>query len=248
MKSLTRISLVFALLTSCASFRNDTIVDYYNPNFACSSSLGFRSVEFWTQYQVKYSEAVEFYKKENERIKTARIVFVGNSLIAGFPADLLSVQFPGSVNRGIPGDMTELLLERLESTVFALKPSYIVMEIGGNDIREGKCLDYIEARHREIISKIHGALPDTKIVILGIPPVLSKDVNSVSPVVNAWLSRVASENPNISFLDIWPYFRKKELPFLRDDLALEFGGKLDKIHVNESAYKIWAKQIKPFIK
>ncbi|EPG75596.1 GDSL-like protein [Leptospira fainei serovar Hurstbridge str. BUT 6] len=248
MKSLTRLSLVFAFITSCASFRNDTIVDYYNPNFTCSSSLGSRNVEFWIQYQAKYNEAIEFYKKENERIKTAKIVFVGNSLVAGFPPDLLSAQFPGSVNRGIPGDMTELLLGRLESTVFALKPSYIVIEIGGNDIREGKCLDYLEARHREIVSKIHAALPDAKIVILGIPPVLSKDVNSVSPIVNAWLSRVASENTGVSFLDIWPYFRKKELPFLRDDLALEYGGKIDKIHVNENAYKIWAKQIKYFIK
>lgn len=243
-----RVCFFLLLLPSCASLRNAKIVDYYHPNFECAGNLGSRDPDFWTLYQAKYREAIEFYSKENARIKTAQIVFVGNSLMAGFPPGLLQEEFPGSVNRGIPGDMTELLLGRLESTVFPLKPSYIILEIGGNDIREGKCLDYIESKQREIVSRIRTVLPNAKVILLGIPPVLSGQVNSVSPIVNSTLARIAAGSPNLSYLDIWPYFRTKGLPFLREELALEYEGKTDKIHVNENAYKIWAKQIKPLLK
>lgn len=210
--------------------------------------LGIRDSDNWESYQKLYQDAVLLYTNENEKLKKANIVFVGNSLIAAIPPDLVQADFPGSVNRGIAGDMTELLLGRLDVTVLSLKPSTIVLEIGGNDIRDGKCLDYIEGIHRLLIQKIRTSLPNTKVLILGIPPVLSKNVNSVSPIVNAWLLRIANENQNVQFLDIWPEFRQKGTPFIREELALSFEGKKDPIHINRDAYIIWLRKIKSLLK
>ncbi len=241
------IFLIFSAL-SCSLFRSSTIYDYYHPSFSCYSGIGIRDEWQWETYQTKYKEATEHYSKENDKIQKAGIVFVGNSLIAGFPPALLSAEFPGAVNRGIPGDMTELLLGRLDKTVLNLKPSLIVLEIGGNDIREGKCLDYIESIQRTIVRKIRTSLPNTKILLLGIPPVLSKNVNSISPIANAWLSRIASEDQNVRFLDIWPQFRRKDLPFIKEEFVPVYNGKQDPIHVNEEAYKIWSQKIKSAVR
>ncbi|TGL59574.1 GDSL-type esterase/lipase family protein [Leptospira sarikeiensis] len=240
---------VFLLsLISCSIFQPKTVFDYYHPDFHCVDKMGLRDSEFWDFYSEKYKEAVTNYSKENDKLKKANIVFVGNSLVSSFPPEILTSEFPGAVNRGIPGDMAEMLLGRLDSTVLNLKPSTIVLEIGGNDIRDGKCLDYLENQHRQIIQKIRTSLPNTRILILGIPPVLSKNINSVSPVVNAWWARIAQENQNMLFLDIWPEFRRKEIPFIKEELAFVFEGKQDPIHVNKEAYIIWARKIKSYLR
>ncbi|TGK38971.1 GDSL-type esterase/lipase family protein [Leptospira andrefontaineae] len=235
-------------LISCSVFQTRTIYDYYNPDFKCVDKVGIRDSDDWETYQKLYLEAVLLYTNENEKLKKANIVFVGNSLIAAIPPDLIQADFPGSVNRGIAGDMTELLLNRLDSTVLNLKPSTIILEIGGNDIRDGKCLDYIEGIHRLLIQKIRTSLPNTKVLILGIPPVLSRNVNSISPIVNAWLLRIANENQNVQFLDIWPEFRQKGIPFIREELAFSIGEKKDPIHINRDAYIIWLRKIKSLVK
>ncbi|PJZ26167.1 lipase [Leptospira hartskeerlii] len=235
-------------LISCSVFQPRTIYDYYNPDFKCVDKVGIRDSDEWESYQKLYLEAVLIYTNENEKLKKANIVFVGNSLIAAIPPDLIQADFPGSVNRGIAGDMTELLLNRLDSTVLNLKPSTIILEIGGNDIRDGKCLDYIEGIHRLLVQKIRTSLPNTKVLILGIPPVLSRNVNSVSPIVNAWLLRIANENQNVQFLDIWPEFRQKEIPFIREELAFSYDGKKDPIHINRDAYIIWLRKIKSLLR
>lgn len=183
------------------------------------------------------------YREENRKIKTANVVFVGNSLIQLFPNEILTKEFPGSVNRGIGGDMTELLLERLDEDVISLNPKAIVVEIGGNDLIQGKCLYLIENNLVRILDKLTKSLPNTKIVILGIPPVRTQSLNSVSPVINlTWISIIQSYK-NVTFLDNWQWLREKDRPGLRSEFWLE----KDKIHLNENAYKIWVEKLKPIL-
>ncbi len=171
------------------------------------------------------------------------MVFVGNSLIQLFPNEILAKEFPGAVNRGIGGDMTETLLERLEEDVISLNPKAIVLEIGGNDLIQGKCLYLIENNLVRILDKLTGSLPKTKIVILGIPPVRTPSLNSVSPVVNLiWVS-ISQSYKNVIFLDNWQWFREKDRPVLRREFWLE----QDQIHLNENAYKVWVEKLKPIL-
>ncbi|WP_408611644.1 GDSL-type esterase/lipase family protein [Leptospira ainlahdjerensis] len=183
------------------------------------------------------------YREENQRIQTANVVFVGNSLIQLFPSDLMIKEFPGAVNRGIGGDLTELLLERIEEDVLSLNPKAIVVEIGGNDLIQGKCLDVIEANLAKILEKIYRINPNLKVVILGIPPVRTQSINNVSPVLNlTWIS-IAQGYKNVVFLDNWQWLREKDRPALRQEFWLE----KDKIHLNENAYKIWVQKLKPIL-
>lgn len=155
----------------------------------------------------------------------------------------MTKEFPGAVNRGIGGDITELLLERLDEDVVSLNPKAIVLEIGGNDLIQGKCLHRIENNLVKILDKLTQSLPNTKIVILGVPPVRTQNLNRVSPVLNlAWISIIQSYK-NVVFLDNWQWLREKDRPILRQEFWLE----KDKIHLNDNAYKVWVEKLKPIL-
>lgn len=185
----------------------------------------------------------KIYQEENRRIKTANVVFAGNSLIQLFPRELLEREFPGAVNRGIGGDMTELLLERLDEDILSLAPKALVLEIGGNDLIQGKCLDSIEKNLISILDKVTRTLPNTKVVVLSVPPVRNQTLNQISPVLNlSWVAILPSYK-NVVFLDNWQWLREKDRPALRSEFWLE----QDKIHLNENAYRIWVQKLKPIL-
>ncbi|WP_243393426.1 GDSL-type esterase/lipase family protein [Leptospira perolatii] len=207
------------------------------------ASKGSRNESWYQKYLKDYEIVKQKYIEENERIKTSRVVLVGNSLIMNFPPEILSAEFPDAVNRGIGGDTADLILDRLDETVLSLKPSVVLLEIGGNDIREGKCLHYLEESLRSVVTKLSKALPKGKLVLLGIPPVRDRNINSVSPIVNFALYRLSGEFSNVTFVDPWPWMRQNDIPFIRPEYAF-----VDKIHVNQEAYKLWAKMLKPYLK
>ncbi|TGM59948.1 SGNH hydrolase [Leptospira adleri] len=234
---------LLSLFTSCSVLIKKTYTDYSSSDFECWSGAGYRSPEKFEQYRSLWKTMRGIYREENLRIKTANVVFVGNSLIQLFPSDLMGKEFPGSVNRGIGGDLTELLLERIEEDVFFLNPKAIVLEIGGNDLIQGKCLNVIESNLGKILEKIYQFNPNLKVVVLGIPPVRTQSINTVSPVINlTWIS-IAQGYKNVIFLDNWQWLREKERPTLRQEFWLE----KDKIHLNENAYQIWVQKLKPIL-
>ncbi|WP_061226481.1 SGNH/GDSL hydrolase family protein [Leptospira interrogans] len=242
-KFLFSISLLF-LFTYCSSLIKKSYTDdYSSPNFECWSGSGFRDSETFGLYKSAWAELRNFYKIENQKIKSANIVFVGDSLIQLFPKELMVQEFPGAVNRGIGGDLTETLLERIEEDVLSLNPKVIVLEIGGNDLIQGKCLHITETNLNRILEKIIKFNPNIKIVILGIPPVRNQTVNRVSPVLNlTWIS-IIRPYKNVEFLDGWQFLREKDRPVLDS----EFWPGQDKIHVNEKAYRAWIHKLKPIL-
>jgi GDSL-like Lipase/Acylhydrolase. len=66
----------------------------------------------------------------------AAIIFLGDSITEGFPTDTLLKEF-SIVNKGISGDRTELVLERLNRDVIRLSPSAVFLLIGINDMGSG---------------------------------------------------------------------------------------------------------------
>ncbi|AYV54277.1 SGNH hydrolase [Leptospira kmetyi] len=237
------LSLLF-LFSSCSYLIKKSYTDdYSSPNFECWAGVGYRNSELFDLYKAGWTGVRNFYKDQNLKIKSANVVFVGNSLIHMFPNNLLEKEFPGAVNRGIGGDMTETLLDRIEEDVLVLNPKVIVLEIGGNDLLQSKCLNVVEGNLVRILDKIQGYNANIKVVVLGIPPVRHQVVNRVSPLINlSWISIIQSRK-NVEFLDSWQLFRQKDVPVL----AQEFWPGQDKIHINENAYKIWVDKLKPIL-
>ncbi len=78
-------------------------------------------------------------------------------------------------NRGISGDTSDRLLERLQSNVLCLMPKNIVYLIGTNDISIGADENYVFSNIEEIIMKTRDFCPDSKIILLKIFPVDGKN-------------------------------------------------------------------------
>ena len=113
-----------------------------------------------------FNKRVNDFKEYNKCVKEGGIVFVGDSLTENYN---VYEYFKGYdvYNRGIGGDTTIGLLSRMEESVYALKPSIVVLLIGINDFElvEGSSVNSIFENICTIISKIKEHCPDTKIIL-----------------------------------------------------------------------------------
>lgn len=80
-----------------------------------------------------HQSRLEWFRFLNNKAQKGGTLFVGDSLTQEF---LLEEYFGGSLvyNRGIGGDTTEGLLDRMEESVYALMPSKMFLLIGTNDL------------------------------------------------------------------------------------------------------------------
>ncbi len=200
----------------------------------------------YNEFLLKWSQVRHLYSTENKRIINSKIVMVGDSLIHFFPPDILKEEFPKQeiLNRGIGGDTTYLLKDRLFDTVINLNPEIILLQIGGNDLIQGKCLSYIEKNYLDIIQIIRNALPNTKIIILSVPPTGVPELNAIVPVLNLYLFQFIKNDKKIEYIDFWGEMRDVDKPIIK----MNYSRENDKIHFNENGYRVWAKLFKPYLK
>lgn len=167
------------------------------------------------------------------------IVFLGNSITANVEwRELLGM--PQIRNRGISGDITYGVLERLQAVIDG-HPAKVFILIGINDISRNIPDEQILQNYRRIISRIQAGSPATKIYFNTLLPVnneftqfknhYNKDAHIAA--VNAGLSSIAAEY-RITLIDLHPHF-------------MDAAGKLDKkftidgLHLNAEGYQVWKK-------
>ena len=109
------------------------------------------------------SAKMEQYRQENQRFEdyAVEVAFLGDSLTDGYD---LEKYYPDYVtaNRGISGDTTVTLEERLQVSVYDLKPRVAVMLFGANN------MDTMLDNYEGILMGLQENLPDTKVVLLSL--------------------------------------------------------------------------------
>jgi lysophospholipase L1-like esterase len=157
-----------------------------------------------------------------------------------------SLQNPNCKNRGISGDITYGVLERL-SEVTEGKPAKVFVLIGINDIEHNIPDTLIVNNYRRIIRQIKAESPRTKIYFHTLLPVnneftqFKKHYNKDEHIafVNTELKKIAEEE-KITLIDLHPHF-------------LDASNKLDKrytqdgLHLNAEGYKVWAGILKEYL-
>ena len=111
-----------------------------------------------------YREAkIEQYERENATYDDYEVdvAFIGDSLTDGYD---LATYYPQYVtaNRGIGGDTTFGLEERLQVSLYDLKPKVVVMLIGANN------MDSMFENYESILKSLKENLPESKIVLLSL--------------------------------------------------------------------------------
>lgn len=173
------------------------------------------------------------------------IIFLGNSITQGVDwAELL--QHKNARNRGISGDITYGVLERL-TEVTEGQPAKVFILIGINDIQHNIPDSLIVNNYRRIIRQIKAESPRTKIYFHTLLPVnneftqFKKHYNKDEHIlfVNTELKKIAAEE-HITLIDLHPHF-------------LDAANKLDKrytmdgLHLNAEGYKVWAGILKEYL-
>lgn len=172
------------------------------------------------------------------------IIFLGNSITEYTNWNEL-LQLPEARNRGISGDISFGVLERLDEVTEG-KPARIFILIGINDIARNIPDEVILQNYRRMISRIRAASPSTKLYFNSLLPVnntfpdrnhFNKDEHIAA--VNEGLKKICQEE-NITLIDIHPLFLDTEK---RLDKQYTYDG----LHLNAAGYQRWAIILKPYL-
>lgn len=183
---------------------------------------------------------LERFQEENEALKIQfdenRVVFIGDSIIAGWNEIPLFEKNPHYINRGINGQTTSQILHRFQQDVIDLKPKSVVILVGTNDIAENIgpiSLQQIEANFLSIIEITEAS--KIKLILCSILPVSEYYWNKkIQPLeklkaLNTFLASL-SNNTSIFYLDFYTALEKNNA---MNKLFSEDG-----VHPNLAGYNI----------
>src|SRR3954471_20550204 len=124
------------------------------------------------------------------------VIFLGNSITAGVDWNEL-LDLPQARNRGISGDVTFGVLERLDEVIEG-KPAKVFILIGINDISRNIPDSIILRNYQLMISRIKAGSPRTKVYFQTVLPVN----NTVLPMKNHYNKdqHIAAVNEGIKAL------------------------------------------------
>ena len=110
-----------------------------------------------------YNSKLATYAEENLRYADYEIdvAFLGDSLTDGCDLETYYPQYK-TANRGIGGETTHGLENRLQVSVYDLKPKAVVMLIGGNNLYT------MFENYERILKGLQTNLPDTKIILVSL--------------------------------------------------------------------------------
>lgn len=212
---------------------------------------------------VNYSKITEYNreqrtKRENYRILNEEFalknqtVLLGDSITDFFNWYELFYDFSKNsgqavYNRGISGDTTDRLLERLYENVLNIEPKNIVLLIGTNDIGRGLPLSMSVENVSKIIEESKKACPDINFILQAVYPInrgmrdkFEKRSNKKIDLMNKEFIKL-SEKYNCIWVDITDKLKDET-----ENLKKEYT--FDGLHLNVNAYKIVAENVIPLLK
>ncbi|MGH7136803.1 MAG: GDSL-type esterase/lipase family protein, partial [Pirellulales bacterium] len=181
--------------------------------------------------------------ENNAAHSTPGIVFLGDSITAGWQADGAGVWQQeygsfGALNAGIGGDQTQSLLWRIENgDLNGVSPQLAVVMIGINNIFAGDDAPSVAEGIAAVVDELHVKLPNTTILLLGIlpaqPSMISFDAMPIITQVNQTISNLAN-GQSILYAGLSPSFTNRDGTM---DTALY---QPDLVHLNAFGYQAWA--------
>lgn len=141
--------------------------------FALLLFVVFFVIKLINQDKIDYYEArCEYFAVENKEIEYCDYVFVGDSIVENYPQEELQRISHSSVilNRGINDDTTLGLKNRLDESVYATSPRWVIIMIGAGDLATPRSVNAIAKTYKEIVYDIFDNIPTTSIYIVSVIP------------------------------------------------------------------------------
>ncbi len=150
-------------------------------------------------------------------------------------------------NRGISGDTTDRLLERLPQNVLNIKPKNVVLLIGTNDIGRELPLSLTLQNVEQIIKNTKAECPDANFILEAVYPVNEKMRDIREKRNNKKIHEMNKEYIKLckKYDCIWLDFTDQ----LKDETGnLKREYTFDGLHINAKAYEIVASRVIPLLK
>ncbi len=169
------------------------------------------------------------------------IIFLGDSITeAGEWSELFDTT--SIRNRGIAGDVSSALFERLDD-VIGLSPNKVFLMIGVNDLLFVSVEEVVK-NYKAIVEKITTAVPTCQLYLQSVLPI-NTEVRNI-PIsnesirsLNDAIQQIAKEN-KLQYLDIHSLLKDKQ-----GNLKAQYTQ--DGIHINGEAYVVWSQAIKEHV-
>jgi lysophospholipase L1-like esterase len=194
---------------------------------------------------------LQMHQKFLARAKEGNIgvLFLGDSITAGWTKapDLWAQRYEPlhAANFGIGGDRTQHVLWRIENGELDIKPDpkVVVLMIGTNNSNTDPA-GQIAMAIEKIVQEIHGKLPRTRILLLGVfprsRPTDKPDQMDTIHRINETISKLDDGGKTVKYLDIGD-------KFLGPDGKVPLDIMPDGLHPNEKGYQIWADAMQPVL-
>lgn len=189
-------------------------------------------------YATFYAEKLQKYAQENERYADYEVdvAFLGDSLTDMCDLDKYYPQYVTS-NRGISGDTTIMLEQRLEVSVYDLKPKVIVLLIGGNNF------DTMLDNYERIVESIQENLPKTELIIVSLTAMGGDNWgknNEIARQNNVELNRIA-EAHGCPYVDLYTPLMNPATGEIYEEYTI------DGAHQTDAGYRVFQANITPAI-
>lgn len=202
------------------------------------------------------NEVVERYQNLNKTVKEQGIIFTGSSLMEQFPVEEF---LTGNIyNRGVSGFTTPEYLQVLDTLIFDLKPNWIFINIGTNDLNNPDYqLDELLANYQIILQQIKEKLPSTRVTFFEFYPVNPDKMAKIGENT-PWLKEVIPFRTNQKLTEANQKIRTLMTEYDYESYSVNHvlvdkGGNLqgelstDGIHLNQKAYRLIANELSKLI-
>ena len=182
---------------------------------------------------------LEQYEQENAEYDDYEVdvAFIGDSLTDGYD---LAKYYPQYVtaNRGIGGDTTFGLEERLQVSLYDLKPKVVVMLIGANN------MDSMLENYESILKGLQENLPESKIVLLSLTAMGGEHwgrKNQLAAYNNVSIKLLAQKY-NFTFVDLYSALYDVSIGEVYEGYTIDGG------HFTHEGYTVVTAQVTPVLK
>ena len=202
--------------------------------------------------QKRYENRLENWILTNKFIPEKSIVFIGDSITEDFMLDEYFPDF-SVINRGIFGDTTLGVLDRMNESVYGLTPSKVFILIGTNDLEKtNESPEIIAGRIIKITEKIRAERKNTKIYIQSVYPVnktnnkkikkteIGKRNNEKISEINRLLEK-AADGKTVIYIDVYRHLTDEE-----NNLDIKYT--IEGLHLNAEGYKKVSQLLLPYLK
>ena len=172
------------------------------------------------------------------------IICIGSSQMAFWKTVSTDLAPLTITNYGVPGSkMAQAADLFIPNLVIPFKPRAVILYEGSNDIAADVAPETILAQFQSLHGKLHAALPETRLYVLGLVPSPGKRFAKFDDVkkTNALLQKECETQPWMTFIDTTsPLIGSNGLP--KDEYFIP-----GDIHLMPAGYEIWKAAIAPVV-